>query len=74
MNTEIARMLAAQFGLTVSSDDAPKVIQMIQNAYDVGCRDEREACAILVDSEASNVAERLFAEELAAAIRARGTP
>jgi hypothetical protein len=33
---------------------------------------EREACAKLVESEWSNVAERMYGHECAAAIRARG--
>ena len=34
--------------------------------------DEREACAKVCESEWSNVAERMYGEECAAAIRARG--
>ena len=34
--------------------------------------DEREACAKVCESEWSNVAERMYGDECAAAIRARG--
>ena len=34
--------------------------------------DEREACAKLCETEWSNVAERIYGEECAVAIRARG--
>ena len=43
-----------------------------QLAFEKGRRSEREACAKVCESEWSNVAERMYGEECAAAIRARG--
>jgi hypothetical protein len=40
MNIMTARMIADNFGITVSADDAPKLIAAIQNAYATGRRDE----------------------------------
>jgi hypothetical protein len=40
MNIMTARMIAENFGITVSADDAPKLIAAIQNAYATGRRDE----------------------------------
>ena len=40
--------------------------------WNAGVKTEREACAKVCETEWSNVAERIYGEECAVAIRARG--
>lgn len=57
-----------------------QVTQEVRDAFDALCKGrveaavkaEREACAKVCESEWSNVAERMYGEECAAAIRSRG--
>ena len=49
MSIETARSIAKHFGITVSTEDAPKIIKAIQNAYAAGRADEREACASICE-------------------------
>ena len=57
-----------------------QVTQEVRDAFDALCKGrveaavkaEREACGKVCESEWSNVAERMYGEECAAAIRSRG--
>lgn len=71
MSVQIAASIAKHFGITVSVEDAPKIILAIQNAYATGKSDEREECASICENDWTNIAERLYGLECAAAIRAR---
>ena len=50
----------------------PSHYECLLRELDQALADEREACAKVCESEWSNVAERMYGEECAAAIRARG--
>ena len=51
MSIQIATSIAKHFGITVSAEDAPKIIAAIQNAYATGKADEREACAQVCEAQ-----------------------
>ena len=62
----------ARFAELVRADERERIY--FQNSSDfvkAAIADEREACAKVCESEWSNVAERMYGEECAAAIRAR---
>ena len=54
------------------SEWAVKTPRDLERFADLVRADEREACAKVCETEWSNVAERMYGEECAAAIRARG--
>ena len=55
-------------GIAVSKD----VLELIAKAFEGGQGDMKEKCAKVCESEWSNVAERMYGQECAAAIRAIG--
>lgn len=61
---------ATMLGVTMASDDMPRLVAAINRAYTLGLREgaalERESCA--------QAADALGAPDCAAAIRARSTP
>ena len=70
MTMEMSMGLAKHYGITISSEDAPKVIAAIQTAYATGKADELEACAQFCESQRSMVLDPLrtySAHELAQA-------
>lgn len=69
MTMEMSMGLAKHYGITVSSEDAPKIIHAIQTAYATGRADGREDCAKIFDGLTGT---EWFAENVAEEIRSRG--
>ena len=64
----------AEFVRADERDSWPSEMEAMERQVNIltdALADEREACAKLCESEWSNVAERMYGEECAAAIRAR---
>jgi hypothetical protein len=65
---EMAREVIGDYS---KQDYWPFFVEEIERFAELVRADEREACAKVCETEWSNVAERMYGEECAAAIRAR---
>lgn len=75
MNREDTIRMAREVGIDPESDTLCNYDGWVDTLVDFAvlvAAFEREACAKVCETEWSNVAERMYGEECAAAIRARG--